>query len=139
MHVKGGADEVSKKGSTRSKRKVEDNPGVINQNIVNVLQNLTKFVPSLVVQKLISDAHDPAEAKKPPPQLQKMETVVIFADISGYTNLSENCAKAGRLGNEKLAFCINRYMEDMAVCLNQYGGDIIKFIGDAMIVMWPPI
>jgi len=23
--------------------------------------------------------------------------------------------------------------------LNQYGGDIIKFVGDAMIVMWPPI
>jgi len=23
--------------------------------------------------------------------------------------------------------------------LNQYGGDIIKFVGDAMIVMWPPV
>ena len=40
---------------------------------------------------------------------------------------------------EELAFCINRYMEGMVTNLNQYGGDIIKFVGDAMIVMWPPI
>lgn len=30
-------------------------------------------------------------------------------------------------------------MEGMVKYLNQYGGDIIKFVGDAMIVMWPPI
>lgn len=65
--------------------------------------------------------------------------MVIFADISGYTRLSESCAKAGRQGSEKLAFCINRYMEDMVSAINLYGGDIIKFVGDAMIVMWPPI
>ena len=73
------------------------------------------------------------------PELQEMETVVIFADISGFTNLSEACVKKGVVGNEELAFCINRYMEGMVRYLNQYGGDIIKFVGDAMIVMWPPI
>ena len=73
------------------------------------------------------------------PELQEMETVVIFADISGFTNLSEACAAKGVRGNEELAFCINRYMEGMVQNLNQYGGDIIKFVGDAMIVMWPPV
>lgn len=68
-----------------------------------------------------------------------METVVIFADIAGFTNLGEACQKKGPRGNEELAFCINRYMEGMVTNLNQYGGDIIKFVGDAMIVMWPPI
>ena len=63
----------------------------------------------------------------------------MFADISGFTNLSEACEKKGSRGNEELAFCINRYMEGMVSNLNQYGGDIIKFVGDAMIVMWPPI
>ena len=65
--------------------------------------------------------------------------MVVWADISGFTNLSERCGAQGRRGNETLAFCINRYMEGMVSCLNQYGGDIIKFVGDAMIVMWPPI
>lgn len=66
-----------------------------------------------------------------------METVVLFADISGFTNISEACAKHGIRGNEELAFCINRYMEGMVKNLAKFGGDIIKFVGDAMIVMWP--
>lgn len=64
---------------------------------------------------------------------------MLFADISGFTNLGEACAKKGARGNEELAFCINRYMEGMVTNLDQYGGDIIKFVGDAMIVMWPPV
>jgi len=71
------------------------------------------------------------------PELQKMETCVLFADISGFTMLGEACAKQGVRGNEELAFCINRYMEGMVKTLSKYGGDIIKFVGDALIVMWP--
>jgi class 3 adenylate cyclase len=66
-----------------------------------------------------------------------METVVLFADISGFTNISEACASLGIRGNEELAFCINKYMEAMVKHLAKFGGDIIKFVGDAMIVMWP--
>ena len=71
------------------------------------------------------------------PFIQELETVVLFADISGFTKVSEACAKLGMRGNEELAFCINRYMEGMVKNLSKYGGDIIKFVGDAMIVMWP--
>ena len=71
------------------------------------------------------------------PYIQDMETVVLFADISGFTNISEACASLGIRGNEELAFCINKYMEAMVKHLAKFGGDIIKFVGDAMIVMWP--
>lgn len=64
---------------------------------------------------------------------------MLFADISGFTMISEACAAMGVRGNEELAFCINRYMEGMVKALGKYGGDIIKFVGDAMIVMWPRI
>ena len=47
------------------------------------------------------------------------------------------CAKQGVRGNEQLAFVINRYIEGMVKNLSKYGGDIIKFVGDALIVMWP--
>ena len=66
-----------------------------------------------------------------------METVVLFADISGFTALSEACLVMGHRGNEVLAFAINTYMESMVKCFSRFGGDIIKFVGDAMIVMWP--
>ena len=71
------------------------------------------------------------------PYFQEMETVVLFADISGFTAVSEACSGMGIRGNEELSFVINRYMEGMVKNLSKFGGDIIKFVGDAMIVMWP--
>ena len=107
------------------------------------ITTLNKYIPSLVLQQLImrynSQKNKENAGKVNLPELQPMETVVLFADISGFTNLGEACAKKGARGNEELAFCINRYMEGMVTNLDQYGGDIIKFVGDAMIVMWPPV
>lgn len=133
---------------------------------VQFFNALNKYIPSLVLQNWIDqqkaeDEYLEAERRankspskiteKPPlhfpmpmprpkqqlPFIQDMETVVLFADISGFTNISEACAKLGIRGNEELAFCINRYMEGMVKNLAKFGGDIIKFVGDAMIVMWP--
>ena len=59
--------------------------------------NLSKFVPSLVIQKLLE--RDFSNKKVELPELQSMESVVIFADISGFTNLSEACAAKGIRGN----------------------------------------
>lgn len=68
-----------------------------------------------------------------------METVVIFADISGFTGLSEACSEMDVNEIEELALSVNQYMDAVVSYLSQYGGDIIKFVGDAMILMWPPI
>jgi adenylate cyclase 10 len=62
----------------------------------------------------------------------------MFADISGFTNLTETLSKLGPEGAELIAFVINRYMELLVKAVSQSGGDIFKFAGDAMIVIWPP-
>ena len=107
------------------------NPYITSSEFVNALN---KYIPSLVLDHWM---HKENLNKLVLPELQKTETVVLFADISGFTNISEACASMGVRGNEELAFCINRYMEGMVKSLGKYGGDIIKFVGDAMIVMWP--
>ena len=66
-----------------------------------------------------------------------MKTVSLFADISGFTKLSEKFAKKGRKGPEFLAFCLNRYMELLINIIGKNGGDIFKFAGDALLVIWP--
>ena len=98
------------------------------------VNSLNKYIPSLVLSQWITKSE---QQQLVLPELQQMETVVLFADISGFTMISEACAAMGVRGNEELAFCINRYMEGMVKALGKYGGDIIKFVGDAMIVMWP--
>jgi adenylate cyclase 10 len=62
----------------------------------------------------------------------------MFADISGFTNLTETLSKIGPEGAEVIAFAINRYMELLIKSISKSGGDIFKFAGDAMIVVWPP-
>ena len=66
-----------------------------------------------------------------------METVCLFADISGFTKCSEAYATLGIRGNEELAACINKYMEIMVQNFYNDDASIVKFIGDALIVMWP--
>jgi adenylate cyclase 10 len=70
----------------------------------------------------------------------------MFADISGFTNLTETLSKLGNEGAELIAFAINRYMELLVSGISKSGGDIFKFAGgnaylsilDAIIVVWPP-
>jgi len=62
----------------------------------------------------------------------------MFADISGFTALTETYSAIGPEGAEKIAFVINTYMELMIKEIGKSGGDIFKFAGDAMIIIWPP-
>ncbi len=96
-------------------------------------QNLLKYIPLMVIRQALAVGDRPRAL----PELQPLETVVMFSDISGFTSISEACAKLGPRGAEELVFCINRYMEGLIKCIAKYGGDIIKFVGDAMIVVWP--
>lgn len=53
----------------------------------------------------------------------------MFADISGFTNLTETLSKLGNEGAELIAFAINRYMELLVSAISKSGGDIFKFAG----------
>ena len=55
--------------------------------------------------------------------------MVMFADISGFTNLTETLSKLGSEGAELTAFAINRYMELLVKTVSKSGGDIFKFAG----------
>jgi len=59
----------------------------------------------------------------------------MFADVSGFTNLSEKLASKGEEGLEILGFVLNRYMELLVKAISSSGGDIFKFAGDAIIAL----
>ncbi len=62
------------------------------------------------------------------PDVEHFQTVLFFADISGFTRLSE-CLNA-----EELKTHTNNYFTLLIDVVVQYGGDIIKFCGDAVMV-----
>ena len=94
------------------------------------------FVPALVVDYLFTKFK--AGQKLVLPEKQSFHSVVMFADIAGFTNLTEKLSKRGAEGAELIAFALNRYMELLVNAIGRSGGDIFKFAGDAMIVLWPP-
>ena len=62
---------------------------------------------------------------------------VVLADISGFTALAEKLAKLpdGR-GTEELSSRLNSYFGRMIDMIYEGGGDVVKFAGDALLVVW---
>ena len=64
---------------------------------------------------------------------QFVEGTLLFADISGFTALSERLSRVGREGAEKVTAIVNRYFRTMLAVLHAQGGQLIKFGGDALL------
>lgn len=73
-----------------------------------------------------------------PPMRHDYETVVLFADVSGYTAMCEAMSQSGPGGEEHLAKNLNSYFELLIRAMSGQGGDVFKFAGDAILVVWPP-
>ncbi|GAB5365332.1 hypothetical protein AAMO2058_001048700 [Amorphochlora amoebiformis] len=94
------------------------------------------YVPSALVQHFKELYESKAEVK--PPFRQNYQTAVLFADVSGFTNLSESLAGLHPdRGHELLHEKLNAYFKEIIKVIGCQGGDIFKFAGDAMIVLWP--
>ena len=65
------------------------------------------------------------------PYVSSINSVVLFVDISGFTRL---CTK---LNPDATKSHINIYFTIMIDIIYRFGGDVHKFIGDAIIVIWP--
>ncbi len=61
---------------------------------------------------------------------------LLFADLSGFTAMSEKLAALGRAGGERLAQIINGCFDPLLDIVEKYNGDIIKFGGDAFLALF---
>jgi class 3 adenylate cyclase/tetratricopeptide (TPR) repeat protein len=61
---------------------------------------------------------------------------LVSADISGFTALSERLAGYGREGAEELTVLLNQCFGGMIAIIDEFGGDVLKFGGDALLVLF---
>ena len=61
---------------------------------------------------------------------------VLFADISGFTALTEQLSRRGPEGAEELTRLLNMYFGGIIDAIEVAGGDVLKFAGDALLAMW---
>lgn len=67
---------------------------------------------------------------------RQIDGTLLFVDISGFTNLSERLASKGRVGAEELTTVLSRVFGDMLEVVFQRGGSLLKFGGDALLLLF---
>jgi adenylate cyclase len=62
---------------------------------------------------------------------QTVQAAIWFCDLRGFTALSE------ARGRDEVLDCLNRFFDCMAGPVERHGGEILKFMGDAMLAIFP--
>jgi class 3 adenylate cyclase len=66
--------------------------------------------------------------------VEVLEGTMVFADVSGFTRLSERLARKGTEGAEHLVDAINTCFSALLGIAYDLGGSLLKFGGDAMLL-----
>jgi class 3 adenylate cyclase/tetratricopeptide (TPR) repeat protein len=103
-------------------------PDLCMQHLAALLRTVTTYLPNQVVVPLLAD-----------PERGRVEGeftygTVMFADISGFTAMSEKLSLQGKEGAEEVTRVINQLFTALLEVSDRYGGDLLKFGGDALLV-----
>ena len=98
-------------------------------------RSLLGYLPAQVI-KCVLDGR--IRQKQDYPVEYNMNTVALYAELNGITK-PEILSKYGIKNPEFISFCFNRFMELLINIIGKNGGDIIKFVNDALMVIWPSI
>ena len=90
-------------------------------------ESLRPYVPELVVQWL-ADAPDQPR--------REVAGSLVFADLSGFTALSERMARLGRQGAEELTEVIDGLFAGLISAAHSNGGQMLTFGGDALLLLF---
>ena len=92
----------------------------------NIIYNqFHAYLPERVLQELIDSEVDPGELAA-----QSREVTVLFADIQGFTTISENMEPVEAVS------LLNEVMEYLSGHIADHDGTLDKFMGDSVMAFW---
>ena len=65
-----------------------------------------------------------------------VDGTLVFADVSGFTALTERLSRRGRIGAEEIVDTLNRVFGPMLRISATRGGELLKFGGDALLFLF---
>ena len=83
------------------------------------------YVPRVLQQHLV---------EAPQRRAWVADGTAVFADVSGFTKLSEALARKGKEGAEQITETIERVFHDLLGVAYERGGSLLKFGGDALLL-----
>jgi len=96
------------------------------------LHTLSVYVPPAIAQQAFQNPQ-----QQPGGSWRRFYAATAFADISGFTPLAEELASEGVRGAEELTTVLNQVFEALITTVEQHGGQVVKFGGDALSLIWP--
>ncbi|MDX1571603.1 MAG: adenylate/guanylate cyclase domain-containing protein [Xanthomonadales bacterium] len=90
----------------------------------------SRYLPEVILEKVARQGDAEAASS------ELFHCAVMFADISGFTPLTEQLAEKGAAGAEQLTQILNDYFTHLISIVRDHGGDVLKFAGDALIAIW---
>jgi class 3 adenylate cyclase len=104
--------------------------------MTGLLQTMAAYVPPAVARAALCRSR---LSLSHVPQADRFLAAVLFADISGFTPLTEALAQKGPEGAEELTRLLNGYFGRMIALAEAEGGEVVKFSGDAVTVVFPAV
>ena len=65
-----------------------------------------------------------------------VDGTLVFADVSGFTALSERLARRGRAGSEELTDLVDAVVDRLLAVTRPRGGDLLRYGGDALLLLF---
>ncbi|MDT4909410.1 MAG: hypothetical protein QOI69_2651 [Pseudonocardiales bacterium] len=75
-------------------------------------------------------------ADEPDREHRSVRGTCVFADIAGFTNLTERLATRGKAGAEEMAELLNGAFDELLTAAYDYGANLIKWGGDAVLLLF---
>jgi class 3 adenylate cyclase/tetratricopeptide (TPR) repeat protein len=93
----------------------------------SAVDRLAPYVSRLVVDWL-ADAQAPTH--------RTITGTCVFADVSGFTALTERLATVGKAGAEEMGELLNRIFDPLLTAAYDYGANLVKWGGDAVLLLF---
>jgi hypothetical protein len=124
-----------------SLRKIAERRGnklsTLRASQVGVRNTIKSFAPDMLMIYTIEKGFHSGAAELSPFSVF-FDGVVLLADISGFTRLSGKFCDDGRNGIDQLQQTTNNYLGELVKNIYAYGGDVMKFAGDALVCVFRP-
>ncbi len=93
-----------------------------------MFNSIASFLPKkIVLSKILEKNFDCSET---------FNATLLFADIFGFTKMSEKLARLGKEGAEEVNKIINAFFDQLINIIYKWNGDIYRFSGDAFLAFF---
>ena len=109
-----------------SKRNVDSQTSIDSQ--MNPLSSFIYQLPDVVLKR---------NCDRKMPYAETFQGIILFADVSGFTEMCQKYSGNIQRGVNQLATALNDYMASIVEAVLREKGDVYKFAGDAVLGLWP--